>query len=113
MSLRVLQTYDVPMTLDVAKRLHASFSRDVSTLTPSQRKILRQATQVIRTHRKPSTNRRKAASNPRGERIGEIVELRYNRTVGKHRGLYKHVFSSRAGVWCLPDGNILIKREAL
>lgn len=51
----------------------------------------------------------KARLNPRqGDRIGRIVEIRYYRDIGKHRGYYKHVFKKNASVYCLEDKTILI-----
>jgi len=43
--------------------------------------------------------RNKAARNPKGfttpKRIGNAVELRYDRDIGRHPGFYKHTFSKR------------------
>lgn len=48
--------------------------------------------------------------NPPGRMIGTVVgELRYRRTVGKHRGLYKHRFKTRdAKLFTMDDGSLRI-----
>jgi hypothetical protein len=51
--------------------------------------------------------------NPAGMiRLGRVVELRYKREIGKHRGFYKHPFTSKAVLYYVPASNTILIRES-
>jgi hypothetical protein len=104
-----------PMTVKEAKYVHELLTSGKRKLTPEARALLTRATQTLRQARKPAKNPlprlsvSQILSRSGAEFIGEVVELRYERMIGAHPGLYKHIFKTRADVLCLPDGSILIK----
>lgn len=51
----------------------------------------------------------KPKSNPAGSAIGKVVEIRYRRTIGKHRGFYKHVFRKQPTLFLMPDKSVRIR----
>jgi len=95
-----------PMTVQRAAAIHRNLMKKTTPLTKDDRELLREVAQVLRAARKPASN--KPASNPAGEVIGVLKELRYQRTVGAHPGYYKHVFKSKSYVLCLPNGDVLL-----
>lgn len=52
-------------------------------------------TKTVVTEKKKTTTK---TSNPPGYVLGRVVEIRYERTVGKHRGQFKHTFKRGNGV---------------
>lgn len=95
------------------------------TLTAAERRDLSRASAILRRARRPAglnpqarTSRRplparrsRPAPNPRpvgAVRIGELVEVRYKREVGPHKGFYKHPFKPGSSVWCMADGSVLL-----
>ena len=50
------------------------------------------------------------AFNPRRrQRVGRIIEIRYEREIGNQPGFYKHVFRVPASLYRMPDNSILIR----
>jgi|SRR6267142_5847860 len=40
------------------------------------------------------STRQKKMKNPPAHILGDVIEIRYRRTTGKHRGSFKHVFKT-------------------
>ncbi len=94
-------------------------------LTAAEKKRLAKARQSLRLGRRPAMNKKRrsprktvkvrAKRNPAPSiagrrRIGRIVELRYDRDTGRHRGFYKHTFKTNASVYILPGNQGILIR---